>query len=241
METGDVTRVSWWFLLGILVMFGMLRMFHFHEHGVAEEAHGGPPCEHDHDHAHTHAHEHPTAHRLSWTGVAIGLSLHTLLDGLALAASVVADSQLATSLPLFGLGTFLAILLHKPLDALSITTLMAAGGWPAHWQQVVNALFASMCPLGAALFFVGWRLVGLEQHGMVGCALAFSAGVFICIALSDLLPEVQFHSHHRLPLSLLLLAGVAVAYAIVCIEPAHEHLPNNSVPNSVPAANEDRP
>ncbi len=38
-------------------------------------------------------------------------------------------------------------------------------------------------------------------------ALAFSAGTFLCIALSDLLPELQFHSHDRLKLSISLIAG----------------------------------
>jgi zinc and cadmium transporter len=41
-------------------------------------------------------------------------------------------------------------------------------------------------------------------------ALAFSAGTFLCIALSDLLPELQFHSHDRLKLSVALLAGVVL-------------------------------
>ena len=50
----------------------------------------------------------------------------------------------------------------------------------------------------AAMFFAGWRLIGIEQHALLGCALAFSAGIFICIALSDLLPEVQFHSPYHL-------------------------------------------
>ena len=38
--------------------------------------------------------------------------------------------------------------------------------------------------------------------------LAFSAGTFLCIALSDLLPELQFHAHDRWKLSAALLAGV---------------------------------
>jgi zinc and cadmium transporter len=46
---------------------------------------------------------------------------------------------------------------------------------------------------------------------LAGYALAFSAGTFLCIATSDLLPELQFHSHDRLKLSLALLAGVALA------------------------------
>ena len=50
-----------------------------------------------------------------------------------------------------------------------------------------------------------------------------SAGVFICISLSDLLPEVQFHSHDRLKLSAALLLGIVTAWAIGFLEPAHTH------------------
>ena len=40
---------------------------------------------------------------------------------------------------------------------------------------------------------------------MLGWALAFSAGTFLCISLGDLLPEVHFHSHDRLWLSVQLI------------------------------------
>jgi hypothetical protein len=43
--------------------------------------------------------------------------------------------------------------------------------------------------------------------------LAFSAGTFLCISLSDLLPELQFHQHDRVKLSLALVAGLGIAYA----------------------------
>ncbi len=205
-----------WVLAGILVTFALLRLFHFHEHTALDED------DEAHDHACDHAHHHQ-AHRLSWLGVALGLSLHTLIDGVALGASVMADAQHDTGIPWLGLGTFLAILLHKPLDALSITTLMTAGGWRADIRQAVNVVFASMCPLGAALFVLG--LTRFEVHGpvVIGSALAFSAGVFLCISLGDLLPELQFHSHHRIRLSVALLAGIAVAYGIGQLETGHSH------------------
>jgi zinc and cadmium transporter len=50
-------------------------------------------------------------------------------------------------------------------------------------------------------------------------ALAFSAGTFLCIALSDLLPELQFHSHDRLKLSIALLAGFALMAVTAELEP----------------------
>ena len=49
-------------------------------------------------------------------------------------------------------------------------------------------------------------------------ALAFSAGTFLCIALSDLLPELQFHQHDRVKLSAALLAGIALAWGAARVE-----------------------
>lgn len=211
-------------LAGLLVTFFLVRFFHSHSHDVVEtDEH--EHCEHDHDHSHSHGHAHPETHghAFSWAGLFIGLALHTLIDGIALGANVAADAQHAAGWSLAGLGTFLAVFLHKPLDAMSITSLMAVGGWPPARRRLVNGLFALMCPLGAALFWLGLSQFVDEQPLILGSALAFSAGVFLCISLSDLLPEVQFHHHDRWKLSAALLLGVALAYGIGYLEPAHSH------------------
>ncbi len=202
-----------------------------HEHNHVHGA--GASCGHsDHRHHHHHGHEESGhAHRLSWIGIAAGLSLHTFIDGLALAASVQADAAHGAVWGLFGVGTFLAILLHKPLDAVSITSLMAAGGWSARARQTVNASFSLMCPLGAACFILGLERFSGQQREILGAVLAFSAGVFACISLGDLLPEMEFHSHNRIPLSLALLTGIAIAWAISLLEPGHAH----DHPDPVPA------
>lgn len=235
-ELGSIDTTVLWFMGGLLGMFFLVRAFHFHEHGVVEEELADTPaCNHDHDHAHGHSHGHDHGHDhhhgaanlleqpLGWVGVAIGLSLHTALDGMALAAHVAADSRHANISGLLGLGTFLAIMLHKPLDALSITALMTASHWPANVRQAINVGFALMCPFGAILFTFGLQHTTLEQQQVIGAALAFSSGVFVCIALGDLLPELQFHTHDRLKLSLALLAGVSLAYLIGFVEPGHVH------------------
>ncbi len=156
---------------------------------------------------------------LSWVGLSLGLALHTLLDGIALAAAVQIEGS---AVWLAGLGTFLAIVLHKPLDAFSITSLMAARGWGINRQMLVNIVFAAMCPLGALLFAVTVDQFADMRSVILGSALAFSAGVFLCISLGDLLPEVHFHSHDRGWLSVMLIAGVALAYAIEWL-PGHTH------------------
>jgi zinc and cadmium transporter len=107
---------------------------------------------------------------------------------------------------------------------MSIVTVMAAGGWSRRAQTSANLVFALMCPLGALLFFFGADAVVDSRNYLVAAALAFSAGAFICIALSDLLPEVHFHSHDRTKLTLAFLLGLVLAYAIGSVEPAGIHV-----------------
>jgi len=201
-----IERATGGALIGLLAMFFLIRIFHFHQH----EAPGEQPHAHDAD-CTLHQHDETVDRRLSWVGIAVGLAIHTLIDGVALAASVQREAD--DGVFLLGFGTFLAIMLHKPLDALMITTVMASGGWSKRSSMIVNAAFASMCPVGALLFFYAGPIVG-GAEAYVGLALGFSAGVFLCISLADLLPEVQFHRHDRLILSAALLGGVFLAYVL---------------------------
>jgi zinc and cadmium transporter len=216
-QLGSVEEAGRAMMVGMLTMFLMLRMFHFHEHEPMSKVHQDgqqhEPHEHDHDHDSRQHHNHDAAHRLSWGGVAVGLSLHTLIDGMALGAAVSGDARPF----LGGLGVFLAILLHKPLDAVSITALMAAGGWSPRHRLCINTLFAIMCPAGALLFVFGVGQFPGIQWLVVGSVLGFSAGVFACIAMSDLLPEIEFHSHDRVGLSVCLVIGLLTAVGLTLL------------------------
>lgn len=212
-------------------------------HAAASSAAGDPratghvaPQAHGHDHAHHHGHHHRHGagsesgqqswlnQPFGWVGAAIGLSLHTLADGVALAASIEADAGHLAPGVLPGLVTFLAIALHKPLDAMTIGMLMAAAGWPQRTRHLVNALFALLVLVGAAAFLVGARRIAAAEHLVLGGALAFSAGTFLCIATSDLLPEVQFHRHDRVKLTAALLAGLSISWVISLVErQGHSH------------------
>jgi zinc and cadmium transporter len=66
-----------------------------------------------------------------------------------------ADLHLEHAVTIPGAGVFLVVLLHKPLDALAITTLMKTTGWSVRSMLAVNVVFAAVCPAGAALFFLG--------------------------------------------------------------------------------------
>ncbi|TWT97947.1 zinc transporter ZupT [Botrimarina colliarenosi] len=202
-----------WTIGGFLAMFFIERFFCFHHHEADEDPEAHTACGHDHSHS-----EHLP--KLSWSGATMGLTLHTLLAGVALAASV-RHSPDGVWLP--GLGTFVAIVLHKPLDAMTIAVLMGQGRWSTAWQALVNGLFALAVPAGVLLYLVGFAPMGeAGPSAGVAAGVAFSAGVFLCVAMSDLLPELQFHDHDRLALSGALLAGLVVAEVARQLE-THTH------------------
>lgn len=215
---GSLNELVLWLVGGFLAIFLLERFFCFHHH--EEERHQGAGSGQQavgsgHDgHGHSHA--------LGWTGAAVGLTVHSALAGAALAASVETESHGGALLA--GLGTFLVIFLHKPFDSLTIGALMAAGRHSSGRRHVINGLFALMVPLGAILFMLGLDIASDGAHTVVGGILAFSAGMFLCISLSDLLPELQFHQHDRIKLTAALLAGLALAYAVGLFEgDTHQH------------------
>ncbi len=244
-----VDQVAWGIMLGLIATFFLLRFSHFHQHGPADfgiladeqslkQTHAEIEATHlcsEHNHpahaAHVHAGASTCPAQASgptrWMAVLMGLGLHTLMDGIAMGAGVAADMQHGHAAWLPGLGIFLAVLLHKPLDAVSITSLMHPVTSPSK-RLLVNILFALLCPLGAVLFLMGTNLTTGWSANLAGWGLAFSAGVFLCISLSDLLPEMEFHSHSRGPLSIALMLGIAAAWAIGLAEGKHAHLPVES-------------
>lgn len=203
-------------LIGFLLMFFIQRYLAVHHHvSPTEQTADEHQCG-ETDAAHHHAHEDVhVAHaselltdRLSWGGAVVGLTLHSLLNGVGLAAAVEVESKQPAWA---GAAIFLAIVIHKPFDSLTITTLMTAAGRSRAACHLANFLFSLAIPLGVACFYLGFYSTGIP---VLGAALAISAGVFICIAASDLLPEMQFHSHDRGLLSLWLLAGILLAVAV---------------------------
>ena len=190
-----------WSAAGLLALFFLERFFAFHHH----EAPADPlePCPtHPHEHAHGRGpfgRAWSTPRRpagdlgattkgtsLHWGAAAFGLALHTLTGGVALAGAVRSRSR---ALGPGALGVFIATLVHKPADALTIVSLMLRAGVPRGRAHLVNLGFSMMIPLGATCCS-GWALgswANSSADRVTANTLAFSAGTFLCIALSDLL------------------------------------------------------
>ncbi len=218
MGGGKIENIMLWLLAGFLVMFFIERFFHFHHHGVPDEHSCSElknnPSEHEHEHGHA----------LSWSAAMVGLTLHSIIAGIALAVSVTSEQHGHNGAALAGLGTFLVIFLHKPFDSMTITTLMTFGNHPKANRHLVNALFALAIPVGVLLFKFGMASSSHDDSLYISYALAFSAGTFLCVSLSDLLPELHFHQHDRFKLSAALIVGLVLAWVISIFEAqTHDH------------------
>ena len=219
----SLESAMWMLLAGVLFMFFLNRIFHFHQHVTAESQASDDPRN---DHVQCH---HGSATNLqelgtrdvSSLGLLLGMTIHTLLDGVALAAATIAHGGSQWSAT--GFSVFLAIALHKPLDAMSVTSLMAARRWSASKIALANVAIAITAPLGVLLFYFGIGSVPADNLGLIGGVMAFAAGAFLCISLGDLLPEVHFHKHDRLRLSAALLLGIAIS-VLVELLPGHTHV-----------------
>ncbi|WP_435019032.1 ZIP family metal transporter [Tundrisphaera sp. TA3] len=227
-ELGSAETLRW-SAAGLLSLFFLERFFAFHHHEAPADPH--EPCPtHPHEHRGGHGQGHsaglvvPDAPgmpgaatkgtSLHWGVAAFGLALHTLTGGVALASAVAVGAKSPSGITAGVVGVFISTLVHKPADALTIVSLMLRAGVPRFRVHLVNFGFAMMIPLGALVFTwgLGWLDAAASQQ-VTADTLAFSAGTFLCIALSDLLPELQFHAHDRWKLSAALLFGVVLMAA----------------------------
>jgi zinc and cadmium transporter len=177
---------------------------------------GAPLPHHEDEHEHEH-HGHPdpdgTGCDVHTLGLAawLGMSAHTVVDGFALGAASVS--------PQLGVLVFLAILAHKIPNSFSLSAILLSEGYSRGKAVVMNAAFALMVPLGAGLYVVLRQVVHVERF--TALALAASAGTFLHLALSDILPDLHRRGASRWRLSAALVVGVALMAALTLLR--HDH------------------
>jgi zinc transporter ZupT len=150
------------FLFVLVGYFGV----HLFEHSVAPHFHFG-------EEFHPEAFLRPSAAYLA----VLGLGVHTLFDGVAIAAGFMISPEL-------GLLLFIAVFLHKLPEGFAIASIMLAAGRSRLAARMAGGALGALTLIGAAL-------TSLLAESHVGYALALSAGVTIYVAASDLIPEVN--------------------------------------------------
>jgi zinc and cadmium transporter len=131
----------------------------------------------------------------------LGISLHSLLDGVALGAGLM--------LPQLGPVVLLAVLIHKMPDSISISSILLSAGWDRRKVAALNVLFALTTPLGALVAYFFLRSLAAEQ---VAVAVGISAGTFLAIATADILPQVHRIEQRNPTTMIFLLLGLFVSW-----------------------------
>ncbi|MFL5523191.1 MAG: ZIP family metal transporter [Gemmatimonadaceae bacterium] len=164
----------------LIILLGYL-LVHLTQHTLAPHFHFGE--EH-----------HEVSKTVSFSALA-GLTLHTFVDGVAIASGFGVSRAL-------GLLVFFAILLHKLPEGLAISSLFLASGESRRAALAASAVLAVSTLVGAILTL---ELPMLGEYG-----LPLAAGVTLYVGASNLVPEFQGKPGWRLPIAF--FAGCAIYY-----------------------------
>ncbi|MGA9115799.1 MAG: ZIP family metal transporter [Bacteroidota bacterium] len=171
-----------WMLLGYSIL-------HFFEHTVVGHMHFGEET-----------HPEMVVSRVGGFSTFAGLAVHAFFDGFAISAGMQFDFAL-------GLLVFLAILLHKIPEGLTVASVMMAASQGRRTALLASVAVGVATLAGAASVF----LISGIGEGTVGAAFALSAGLSTYVGASDLIPEIN-HSRKRI-VPVLVFGGMLLFYA----------------------------
>lgn len=177
-------NVFLWTLIGIIIFFILERFIHWFHH-------------------HEKAHEHDKEAKSTLPLIIIGDTVHNFVDGVVIAATFM------VSIPL-GMVTSFAVFAHEVPQEIGDFGLMLHKGLKSKKIILVNIVSAAAAFFGAILTYLLGNILG----GYIPIFLALTAGFFIYIAASDLLPEIHYEKNKKFALikSLLLLLGIFIMW-----------------------------
>lgn len=139
----------------------------------------------------------------------LGDGIHNFTDGVLIAGSFLTDLKL-------GVATTVAILIHEIPQEIGDIAVLMRGGYSPRRAVTLNLLCATTCILGVLVTLAFSCVVDVNLPAL----LALTAGGFIYIATTDLIPLLRQHDM-RLPMATQLLAtaaGVTAMQGILWLE-----------------------
>lgn len=127
-------------------------------------------------------------HGRSSLAAVVGLALHSLFDGISIAAGWHFSSSL-------GWIVFIGIALHKVPEGFTVASIVRAAGGGRGGSLGAAAIVGAACLVGALLV--------AGRPGWAGDGLALATGVTLYVAATDLVPEVNKEVGHHVALTVL--------------------------------------
>lgn len=153
-----------------------------------------------------HEHVHPVV-----TLNLVGDAVHNLIDGMIIAASFAAGTSI-------GIATTIAVILHEIPQEIGDFGVLVHGGLPVKKALIFNFVSGLTALVGAAVSLA----IGSYIQNYTSYLLPITAGGFLYIAGSDLIPELQHGTDVKLSSSvwqfLFIVLGVAVMACLVFLE-----------------------
>jgi zinc and cadmium transporter len=145
--------------------------------------------------------------------VIVGDSVHNLIDGIAIGAAFLINVPT-------GIVAAVAVAAHEIPQEIGDFGLLLKFGYSRRKVILINVLSALLATVGALVTF--W--LGSEASLPVGELLAVTAGMFIYIAASDLIPTIHEESRRQMGHMAVILLILGIAVVGVTTEIAHEYV-----------------
>lgn len=135
--------------------------------------------------------------------------VHNFLDGVVIGASYFAGIEI-------GIATTIAVVLHEIPQEIGDFGVLIHAGYSRMRALMLNFASALTAILGALVVIIFGSSVG----ALVPIALAVAAGMFVYVALSDLIPELHDHKGARhIVLELIVIClGIGAMYLLTFLE-----------------------
>lgn len=143
----------------------------------------------------------------------IGDTLHNLLDGIAIGAAFLVDTPT-------GIVTAIAIAAHEIPQEIGDFGVMLKFGYSKNKAILFNVLSALSATIGAVLIYA----LGSEFELPTGVLLALTAGMFIYIAASDLMPLIHQDAKHKKSYTPLVIFLIGLCAVMVTTSIAHRYI-----------------
>ena len=196
-------------LTGVLAFFVLEKFLHWrHQHGAPEAIEGATGHVHGADGhglaGHSHGgHSHGSGEAPFALVNLVGTVAHNAIDGAIVAAAYLVSIQT-------GIVTTLAVMLHEIPQEIGNFGVLVYGGYPPRKALLYNFGAGMAGVLAAVLVLV----IGPQVQGLADWLLPITAGAFLYIAGSDLIPELNrrhsYPAHKAVSQLLMMLLGVAV-------------------------------